>query len=86
MKLRVNCVGIVDFLRNGAFMNWVTDVQHQANGRNGDGPDIIVARVLGGRMTMQVIRGWGSSGAGEGLKPQMSLLVGRQAKPDRAAF
>lgn len=48
MKLRVNCVGIVDFLSNGAFMNWATDVQHQANGRNGDGPDIIVARVLGG--------------------------------------
>lgn len=48
MKLRVNCVGIVGFLSNGAFMNWATDVQHQANGRSGDGLDIIVARMLEG--------------------------------------
>lgn len=47
MKLRVNCAGMVGFLSNGIFVNWAIDVQHRANGRSGDGPDIIVEEVAG---------------------------------------
>jgi hypothetical protein len=51
MKLRANCDDLTLFMNgmmglppDGALTIWEIDVQHQANGRSGDGPDIMAVR------------------------------------------